>query len=175
MAIFSASIRKIIVLSTGVAASLAVAVQALPAQATVMGVYPGTLIKLEDDKDPATNEDKVVYYFDKEWQRRPFPNQKVYESWYTGFSGVKSITKAEMAEIQLGPPIIYRPGTRLVKIPSIPKVYAVEPNGVLRTVAGLWPALSGWPIGLVLLVIWSLYVFVAYLVTRIARAQDEPA
>jgi len=50
-----------------------------------------------------------------------------------------------------------------------------EPNGVLRTVAGLWPALSGWPIGFVLLVIWSLYVFVALLVTRIARATDEPA
>ena len=37
------------------------------------------------------------------------------------------------------------------------------------------PSLSGWPIALVLLTIWSLYVFVAYLVTRIARATDEPA
>lgn len=49
------------------------------------------------------------------------------------------------------------------------------PNGLLRFAGGLWPALSGWPIALVLLVIWSLYVFVAYLVTRIARAENEPA
>ena len=58
---------------------------------------------------------------------------------------------------------------------GIQAVVLGEPNGILRTVAGLWPALSGWPIGLVLLLIWSLYVFVAYLVTRIARAADEPA
>jgi len=50
-----------------------------------------------------------------------------------------------------------------------------EPSGLLRFVGQLWPALSGWPIALVLGVIWSLYVFVAYLVTRIARAEDEPA
>ncbi|HET6701825.1 MAG TPA: NrfD/PsrC family molybdoenzyme membrane anchor subunit [Gemmatimonadaceae bacterium] len=49
-----------------------------------------------------------------------------------------------------------------------------EPNGLLRAVSGLWPALSGWPIALVLLTIWSLYFFVAYLVTGIARAADEP-
>lgn len=29
-----------------------------PARATVMGVYPGDLIKLKDDKNPATFEDK---------------------------------------------------------------------------------------------------------------------
>ncbi len=50
-----------------------------------------------------------------------------------------------------------------------------EPNAILRFVGGLWPALSGWPIAVVLATIWSLYVFVAYLVTRIARAEDEPA
>lgn len=49
-----------------------------------------------------------------------------------------------------------------------------EPNGLLRFVGGLWPSLSGWPIALALLTIWSLYVFVAYLVTRIARAADQP-
>jgi hypothetical protein len=107
-------------------------VAAVPAQATVMGVFPGDLIKLKDDKNPATTEDKVVYYFDKEWQRRPFPNQKVFESWYQNFDTVKEITKEEMAEIRLGAPIVYRPGTRLIKVPSIPKVYAVEPDGVLR-------------------------------------------
>ena len=38
---------------------------AMPVHATVMGVFPGDLIKLKDDKNPATTEDKVVYYFYK--------------------------------------------------------------------------------------------------------------
>ncbi len=50
-----------------------------------------------------------------------------------------------------------------------------EPNGILRAFGDLWPELSGWPIALVLLIIWSLYVFVAFLVTRVARATDGPA
>jgi hypothetical protein len=103
-----------------------------PAEATVMGVYPGDLIKLADDHDPATAEDEVVYYFDKDWYRHPFPNRRVYMSWYEDFSGIKEVTREEMAEIRLGGNVVYRPGTRLVKIPSVPKVYAVEPSGVLR-------------------------------------------
>jgi len=105
---------------------------ALPAGATVMGVFPGDLIKLQNDHDPATHEDEVVYYFDKEWFRHPFPNRKVFLSWYRDFSGVKELTREELADIRLAGNIVYRPGTRLVKIPSVPKVYAVEPNGVLR-------------------------------------------
>lgn len=105
---------------------------AVPAHATVFGIAPGDLIKLQDDHDPKTLEDRVVYYYDVDWYRHPFPNQKVFESWYRDFSGVKEITKEEMAQLPLGKPVRYRPGTRLVKIPSIPKVYAVEPGGSLR-------------------------------------------
>ncbi len=113
--------------------SLMLAMPAIrPAHATVFGIAPGDLIKLKDDHDPKTLEDRVVYYYDTDWYRHPFPNQKVFESWYRDFSGVKELTKEEMAQLPLGKPINYRPGTRLVKIPSIPKVYAVEPGGVLR-------------------------------------------
>jgi molybdopterin-containing oxidoreductase family membrane subunit len=38
----------------------------------------------------------------------------------------------------------------------------------------LWPGLSGWPIALVLIVVWSLFAFVAVLVARIARVQEVP-
>jgi hypothetical protein len=63
----------------------------------------------------------------------------------------------------------------LNEAPQTGTVVLGQPNELLQAIGGLWPALSGWPIALVLLVIWSLYIFVAYLVTRIARAQDEPA
>ncbi|MBI4457352.1 hypothetical protein HY633_00100 [Candidatus Uhrbacteria bacterium] len=101
-------------------------------RATVPGVFPGDLIKLQSDGDKTTHEDEAVYYFDRDWFRHPFPNAKVYNSWYKDFSGIKELTMEQMAEIKLGAPIAYRPGTRLIKIPSVPKVYALEPGGVLR-------------------------------------------
>ena len=46
--------------------------------------------------------------------------------------------------------------------------------GVPLLVARLWPAMSGWPIALVLIVVWSLYGYVALLVARISRAEVAP-
>jgi hypothetical protein len=105
---------------------------ALPAHASVIGVGYGDLIKLKDDHDPATTSDKVVYYLDRDWHRHPFPNLKVFQSWYFDFLNVKELSLEDMAQFQMAKPITYRPGTRLVKLASIPKVYAVEPGGTLR-------------------------------------------
>lgn len=99
---------------------------------SLTGFGSGDLIKLENDHDPNTHEDEAVYYFDRDWVRHPFPNRKIYDSWYEDFSAVKEATREEMALMRLGSSIVYRSGTRLIKIPSIPKVYAVEPNGVMR-------------------------------------------
>ena len=101
-----------------------------------MGIDVGDLIKIQNDHNPATHDDETIYYYDRDWFRRPFLNRRVFESWYRDFGGVKEITPAEMASIRLAAPIVYRPGTRLIKIPSVPKVYAVEPGGVLRWVTG---------------------------------------
>jgi molybdopterin-containing oxidoreductase family membrane subunit len=49
------------------------------------------------------------------------------------------------------------------------------PAPLAQSAAPLWPWLSGWPIALALLIVWSLYGFVALLAVRIARAEDEPA
>ncbi len=42
--------------------------------------------------------------------------------------------------------------------------------GVTPDVQALWPSLSGWPVALVLLMVWSLYLFVVVLIFRIAAA-----
>jgi hypothetical protein len=55
-------------------------------------------------------------------------------SWYDDFSGVQTISDAGLGAIPLGGNVHYRPGTRLVKITTDPKVYAIEPGGVLRWV-----------------------------------------
>ncbi len=45
--------------------------------------------------------------------------------------------------------------------------------GVLPGLAALWPALSGWPIALALMTIWSFYAMVAGLLFRIGAAANE--
>jgi len=99
----------------------------LPTKAVVMGIAAGDLVKLEGST--------AVYYLDRDWRRHPFPNVDVYKSWYNDYSGIKTLSPADMAELRLGTPIVYRPGSRLVKIVSDPKVYTVEPGGTLRAIA----------------------------------------
>ena len=47
----------------------------------------------------------------------------------------------------------------------------VRVPGLNEGVLGLFPRLSGWPIALVLFIVWSLYLYVAVLVGRISRAE----
>ncbi len=74
----------------------------------------------------------AVYYCGANGKRYAFPHERVYFTWYTDFKSVKTITDAEMASLTLGGNVTYRPGMRLVKVESIPNVYAVEKGGVLR-------------------------------------------
>jgi len=76
----------------------------------------------------------TVYYFGFDGKRHIFPNEKTYKSWYPDWSNVKNITVAEIQAMVLGDNVTVRPGTVLVKIQTDPKVYAVEPNGLLRWV-----------------------------------------
>ncbi len=84
---------------------------------------PGELIK---GSGPA------VYYFAVDGKRYVFPTEKTYFTWYDNFDSVMTITDAELAAIPLGANVTYRPGVRMVKIESDPKVYAVAKNGELR-------------------------------------------
>lgn len=77
----------------------------------------------------------TVYYMGADGYRYVFPDQKTYMTWYPDFSGVKTITDAELAAIPMKPitgNVTYRPGVKMVKITTDPKVYAVGANGTLR-------------------------------------------
>jgi hypothetical protein len=76
----------------------------------------------------------AVYYYATDGKRYAFPNARTYASWFTDFSGVTTVTDAELAAMPLGGNVTYRPGIRMVKIQSDPKVYAVDKNGALRWV-----------------------------------------
>ncbi|MBT4277219.1 hypothetical protein HOD96_00520 [Candidatus Falkowbacteria bacterium] len=74
----------------------------------------------------------AVYYYGSDGQRYVFPTESTYMSWYGDFSGVQTITDAELAAIDIGGNVTVRPGTKLVKIDTDPKTYAVTPGGVLK-------------------------------------------
>lgn len=79
-----------------------------------------------------TTTTDAVYYCGADGKRYVFPNSRIFFSWYDNFNGVQTVTPEELASIPIGGAATYRPGSRLVKITTDPKVYAVSRGGVLR-------------------------------------------
>ncbi len=83
----------------------------------------------------------AVYYMGEDGFRYVFPNEKTYKTWYADedgnadFSSVTTISDAELAKIQIGGNVTYRPQSRMVKINTDPKVYTVAEGGVLRWIS----------------------------------------
>jgi len=78
----------------------------------------------------------AVYYLGDDGKRYVFPNENVYSSWYGDFSGVTTITDSELYASPIGGNVTYKPGSKMVKITTDPKVYAVDKNGTLRWIVG---------------------------------------
>ncbi len=96
---------------------------AFPVTAQAATLAAGDLIKASG---PA------LYYYNTDGKRYVFPNEKTYFSWFNDFSSVVTITDAELAAIQIGGNVTVRPGTKLVKITTDPKTYAVTECGTLH-------------------------------------------
>ncbi len=91
-----------------------------------------TLVKLPDDGKASTQYDSAVYYTGADGKRHAFPNANVYFTWYKDFSGVQVISEDQLASITLGSNVTYKPGVKMVKFTTDPKVYAVAKGGILR-------------------------------------------
>lgn len=76
--------------------------------------------------------DSAVYYLDSENNRHLFPTGSVYKSWYSDFSGVRTISPEEISRHNLGKNVTLRPGVKIATFATVPNFYAVEPGGVLR-------------------------------------------
>lgn len=74
----------------------------------------------------------TLYYLSSEGTRYVFSNEGTYYSWYSGFNEVNEISIDELITYPLAGNVTYRPGYRLVKITTDPKVYAVSNSGILR-------------------------------------------
>jgi hypothetical protein len=105
--------------------SLMAAALIAPSDVSAAGCESGTLIK---GSLPA------VYYCGADGKRYVFTNDKAFFTWYADFNGVKIVTDVELGEIAIGGNVTYRPGKKMVKIQSDPKVYVINRGGVLRHV-----------------------------------------
>ncbi len=74
----------------------------------------------------------TVYYYGYDGMRYTFPNEKTYMTWYSDFSNVTTISDSSLANLELAGNVVYRPGSRFIKITSDPKVYAVSTNGAIH-------------------------------------------
>ncbi len=77
----------------------------------------------------------AVYYVGQDGKRYVFPNEKTYKTWYADFSSVMTITDAELAAMSIGGNVTYKPGVRMAKITTDPKVYVVDAHGTLRGIS----------------------------------------
>jgi len=82
----------------------------------------------------------AVYYLGADSKLHVFTSSADYFSWYTNFSGIKTISDTEFAGYSFGENVFPRPGVKLVQAVDgetpwnivDPKVYAVSGDGVLR-------------------------------------------
>lgn len=106
------------------------ALLALPAQAATIPaseLAPGDLIR--------GSSYSAVYYYGVDGFRYVFPNDKTYFTWYSNFNNVKWLSDADLSTIQIGGNVTYKPGVKMLKINSDPKVYALGADGELHAIA----------------------------------------
>ncbi len=109
--------------TTYLIALIAILAASLHSSTANAAVASGTLVK--------SPEQSAVYYVSA-GKRYAFPNDKVYFTWYTDFSNVVTITPTELANLPLSGNVVYRPGIKLVKITTDPRVFAVSRYGILH-------------------------------------------
>ena len=81
---------------------------------TIDDLYAGDLIRGESYS--------AVYYYGKDGFRYVFPNDKTYFTWYDNFDGIKWLSDSNLAKIQIGSTIAYKPGNKMIKINKLIKI-----------------------------------------------------
>lgn len=117
--------KRVLAVATAVATiAWAVGIAAFAVPQTAHAASAGDLIK--------GTSLSAVYYYGYDGLRYTFPNLKTYNTWYSDFSGVSTLSDSAIAAISLGGNVVYRPGSRWVKIQSDTKTYAVSTSGSIH-------------------------------------------
>lgn len=102
----------------------------------------GLVAKHPDDNNPETTADAIVYIIGCDGSLHIFPNEQTYLTWWSNFENLVFIDPSFLTTHNIGNRVTIRPGTYLIKKTSETKVYAVEPNGVIRWIPDEATALS---------------------------------
>lgn len=76
-----------------------------------------------------------LYWYSDTGERFTFPTGDILYSWFPETSAIPpvyQVTDETLASITLAGNIVYRPGTRLIKIESDEKIYAIDIDGLIR-------------------------------------------
>lgn len=76
----------------------------------------------------------TVYFYGYDGSRYIFPNEKTYDTWFNGFAGVQTLSDAAVAAIPVAGNVVYRPGSRWIKITTAAETYAVGRDGMIHWV-----------------------------------------
>ncbi len=116
---------KRLLLAFALMLSLVVSPFAVP---SAKAVVANTLVRI--DGNP------TVYWYANDGRRYVFPNARTFYSWFSDsdLANVLAISPQELGSISIGGNVTYRPGVRLIKITTDPRVYAVSRYGTLRWV-----------------------------------------
>lgn len=88
-------------------------------------LYPGMLVRSK-----ATSPS--VYYVALDLKKYQFPNLKVFSSWFQDFKGITLIPDVQMAKLQNGGVVRFRPGSTPIKTALDVSVYTITKGGVLH-------------------------------------------
>jgi hypothetical protein len=119
----------------GIIALFVLSLLPISASANTSALQSGSVIK-----DSNAN----VYYYGADGKRYVFPTENTYKTWYITFNVVVEIGDELMGGIPIGGSVTYKPGVKLVKITTDPKVYYVDKEGTLRWVTSESLATNLW-------------------------------
>jgi len=107
----------------------------------VIGLFAFIFITISNASASSPNPNELikssssaVYFKSSDDTRYVFPTEKTYESWFIDFRGVVTVSDETLSGYPLVGNITNRPGYKMVKITTDPKVYVVDKGGVLRWV-----------------------------------------
>ncbi|PIR04063.1 MAG: hypothetical protein COV59_02670 [Candidatus Magasanikbacteria bacterium CG11_big_fil_rev_8_21_14_0_20_39_34] len=95
------------------------------------GIADGTLI---------TSPKHSSVYLVEGGKRRPFINESIYKTWYSNFKSVKTVSVEDVEAIELGDPMPIKSGTKLLKFPLNPKIYAVTKDSYIQHIPDVYTA-----------------------------------
>ncbi len=75
---------------------------------------------------------RSVYLAATDGKRYLFATESQFYGWYQSFASVRSVPASSLASMPLGGNVLYRPGYRLVRAASSPRIYSVSEQGVLH-------------------------------------------